>query len=312
MSVVPKLATANSSFRRPAFFYNSAREGFHDFLRHYCTTPEHGVLLPAFVGWSPREGSGVFDPVRNLNLTGAFYDLRDDLSVDVERLSAQAATGRFSVLVVIHYYGRSEPRIEEIRALAHQHHLVLVEDLAHGLFTALRGGPAGRCGDLSLFSLHKMLPLPNGGLVTYNNSHLATGLHQSRPDLATELLSYDLAAIAQRRRRNFLGLTQRLLSLPQHGRSFRLIWPRLNEFDVPQTLPVYIEGDRRDQLYAQMNERGIGAVSLYHTLVEEVQTTHPNMVELSNHVMNLPCHQDLAANDFDSVVSAFRGFLEDE
>ncbi len=310
MNSVTKLASAPSTYRRPALFYNSAREGFQDFLQAYCTTPEHGVLLPAFVGWSPREGSGVYDPVRNLSLRSAFYDLHGDLTVDVEKLEELASAGDYSVLVVIHYYGRTEPRIGAIRALAERHGLVLVEDLAHGLYTAMRGGPAGGHGDLNLFSLHKMLPIPDGGLVTYRNVRIAGKQHSTRPELAAELLSYDLASIAERRRQNYLGLTARLLALPQHGESFRLLWPRLSASDVPQTLPLFIVGPGRDELYIRMNADGVGVVSLYHTLVEEVRETHPRMVALSKHITNLPCHQDLADKDLDVVVDAFQNALE--
>lgn len=310
MSTVAKLASSPMAFRRPTFFYSSAREGFQDFLRHHCSTSGHGVLLPAFVGQSPREGSGVFDPVRNLSLPHAFYDLHDDLTVDVGKLEQLAASGNYRVLVVIHYYGRCEPRISEVRSLADRHGMVLVEDLAHGLYTAARGGPAGRFGDLSIFSLHKMLPMPDGGMVTYRNVQLAEQQSSTRPELATELLFYDLAGIAERRRENYLGLTARLMALPQCDRSFRLLWPHLNGTDVPQTLPVYIEGQGRDALYDRMNAEGIGVVSLYHTLVDAVREAHPRMVTLSRHVTNLPCHQDLATTDLDAIVRVFRSTLE--
>ena len=55
MNPVGKLASSPIGFRRPRFFYESAREGFQDFLSQYCDSPRDGVLLPAFVGWTPRE-----------------------------------------------------------------------------------------------------------------------------------------------------------------------------------------------------------------------------------------------------------------
>jgi dTDP-4-amino-4,6-dideoxygalactose transaminase len=310
MSPVGKLASSPTGFRRPRFFYESAREGFQDFLSQYCDSPRDGVLLPAFVGWSPREGSGVYDPVQNLGLKCDFYDLQDDLSVDVDQLDGLAASGAFSVIVVIHYFGKTEPKIDQIHAIAQRHGLALVEDLAHGFFTAMRGGPAGRHGDVNLFSLHKMLPMRSGGMVSYGNPRLVGKQRSTRPDLAAEILSYDFSSIAACRRQNFEGLTQRLLALPQNGDLFRLMWPELADTDVPQTLPLYIEGSRRDEIYTRLNADGIGVVSLYHTLVSEVRQSHERMLRLSEHITNLPCHQDMTESDLSTVVNSFRRTLE--
>lgn len=310
MSSVGKLASSPTVFRRPRFFYESAREGFQDFLSQYCEPHRGGVLLPAFVGWSPREGSGVYDPVQNLGLNCAFYDLQDDLSVDVDHLEELAASGAFAVVVVIHYFGKTEPQIDQVHMIAQRHSLALVEDLAHGLFTAMRGGPAGRHGDVNLYSLHKMLPLGSGGVASYGNPRLVGTQRSTRPDLAQDILSFDFASIAARRRRNFEGLTDRLQALPQNGEAFRLMWPELADTDVPQTLPLYIEGGGRDEIYARMNADGFGVVSLYHTLVKEVRQTHERMVRLSAHITNLPCHQDMTDDDLSAVVDSFHRIVE--
>ena len=46
-------------------------------------TPGERVLLPAYVGWSAKEGSGVFDPVDELGVPYAFYRLDDRLRIDL-------------------------------------------------------------------------------------------------------------------------------------------------------------------------------------------------------------------------------------
>src|SRR5665648_1295531 len=56
---------------------------------------------------------------------------------------------------------------------------------------------------------------------------------------------------------------------PEHGDLFTLLWPSLNRTDVPQSVPVCITGRNRDQIYATMNRKGYGLVSLYHTLIAE-------------------------------------------
>ncbi len=310
MSAIGKLASSQSNLRRPRFFYESAREGFQDFLTRYHGSSRNGVLLPAFVGWSPREGSGVYDPVMNAGLPCTFYDLQDDLSVDLERLEALAASGSFAVIVVIHYFGRTEPRLQEIHAIAQRYGLVLVEDLAHGLFTAMRGGPAGRYGDVNLYSLHKMLPMNSGGMATYRSADLVREQRSTRPDLAAEILSYDFAGIAERRRTNFELLTQRLRGFDRLGDAFRLLWPVLADTDVPQTLPLFFNDTATTEIYTRLNADGIGAVSLYHTLVAQVRESHERMRTLSEHITNLPCHQDMTEDDVTLVADTFRRIME--
>ncbi len=84
--------------------------------------------------------------------------------------------GDVDVLVVIHYFGRVQPDLEKVRALADQHRVLLVEDLAHGFFTAQRGGPAGRTGAVAAYSLHKMFATPEsrGGMLVHRDTRLTS------------------------------------------------------------------------------------------------------------------------------------------
>ncbi|HZL04263.1 MAG TPA: DegT/DnrJ/EryC1/StrS family aminotransferase, partial [Coriobacteriia bacterium] len=232
----------------------------------------------------------------------------DDLSVDLDEMAELAGTGEFGVLVVIHYFGRVQPQMDRIRELADRFGMILVEDLAHAFFGAWVTGGVGLRGDVLLYSLHKMFPLPEGGMVTYRDDAYVTGQRSTQPGLASTLLSFDWPLIAARRREVFDALTARLSSLPEHGDLFTLLWPSLNRTDVPQSVPVCITGRNRDQIYATMNRKGYGLVSLYHTLIAEA--THPSLLRLSQHITNFPCHQDVDLADLDGMVEAFRESLE--
>lgn len=305
MRPVTKLAVDKEIGRRPTFFYRSAREGMRDFLANTVKASSEGVLLPGFIGWSPKEGSGVFDPVRSLALDAGFYGLRDNFDVDLDELTTLVCTGKYRVLVIIHYFGRTLRQMSEIRQLADERGVLVVEDLAHGFFTSLTGHGAAQYGDMSLYSLHKMFPVPIGGMATYSGSSLVTAQHSTMPELALELMSYDWQQISARRRKNFQSLTQRLQQLPQCGDLFRLLWPELGEGDVPQTLPVFITDGGRDSIYASMNAQGLGMVSLYHTLIEEVRASHPRLETLSRHIINFPVHQDVREEDVERLAKVF-------
>lgn len=308
---IKKTAIDRDNFFEPAFFYRSAREGMRDFLSNILPEPQDGVLLPAFIGWSPNEGSGVFDPVGDLGNHFGFYDLNPDLTVDLKDLERKLASGRYRVLVMIHYFGRTEPALSTVSELAERYGVLLVEDLAHGFFSSARGDEAGSFGHVRLFSLHKMFPLTQGGLITYSTPALVKGQKSTMAELAVEVLSYNWDAIGTARRANFAGITERLKSLPEFGRAFQLLWPELGASDVPQTLPVRIVGNSRDHIYKRMNEDGFGMVSLYHTLIDHVRSDFDSMMDLSRHIINFPVHQDVAPSSLDSLVSAFQARVND-
>ncbi|AWB85670.1 DegT/DnrJ/EryC1/StrS family aminotransferase [Mycetocola zhujimingii] len=307
-SKISKSAVSTSNAYQPAFFYNSAREGMRDLLENVPLS-EGGVLLPGFIGWSPREGSGVFDPVREAHIPYGFYSLNGDLSVDIDDLERRLEAGTFNVLVLIHYFGRTDPYLKRVRQLADAHGALLIEDLAHGFFTARGGGEAGRHGDASLFSLHKQFPLTDGGLVSYANPRLVSGQVETRPELASKVLSYDWRGIAKSRRRTFATLTSLLSDLPELDRKFKLLWPALDDHDVPQSLPVYILGENRSQIYDRMNADGYGMVSLYHTLIPQLAGGFPSLVTLSRHILNFPVHQDVDHTLLVAMVESFRSHL---
>jgi dTDP-4-amino-4,6-dideoxygalactose transaminase len=304
-----KTARKGDTGLRPTLFYASAREGMRDFLAHTVVSPQDGVLLPAYIGVSPREGSGVLDPVLSVGARAGFYDLKPDLTVDIDDLRRSLSAEPYRVLVVIHYFGRTEPQLEKIRALADEFGVLLVEDLAHGFFTAQAKGEAGRHGHVNLFSLHKMFPFDDGGMLQYADPGLLRGQTQTRPELAQRILDYDWAAIARARRENFRILSERLAGLTECGRDFDLVWKHLADEDSPQTLPIRIHSERRDAVYAGMNADGYGMVSLYHTLIPQVRDGFDRLNDLARHITNFPVHQDVRHVDVDGMLESFRRHL---
>jgi hypothetical protein len=280
----------------------------HDFLKNTLRSPTDKVLLPAYIGWSPREGSGIFDPVRETGAEIGFYNLNSDLTVDMNDLRSRIADSFTRVLVLVHYFGRTEPHLQAIRSLATAHGILLVEDLAHGFFSAQSKGGASRFGDVSLYSLHKMFPMATGGLVTYRDASLLTGQVGTAPHLSEQFLAFDWQGISEARRTNFVVLSGLLSELTSHGVLFELMWPHLDEFDVPQSLPVRILGIGRDHIYRGMNLEGFGMVSLYHTLIPQV-ADFANLIDLSNCVINFPVHQDVVPEQLVDMVRMFNELL---
>lgn len=306
-SDITKRALKRTTYERPAFFYSSAREGMLDLLRNVLQ-PGRSVALPAFIGWSPNEGSGVFDPVEESGVDRQFYDLNRDLTVDLSSLTELLEEGGIGVMVVIHYFGRTDPAWQEVRRLADEHGVFLVEDLAHGWFSALAPSPSGTYGDAQLYSLHKMLPFADGGMVTYRSAEFVSQQASTELALPGRMLGYDTDAISAHRRSVFAELTASLGELARDDDRFELMWPELGD-DVPQTLPVRIKNADRNDVYHYMNAHGVGMVSLYHTLIPQLPPGFGEVRSISREIINFPVHQDVDPSAVKDVVSLFREAL---
>lgn len=293
---IPKVARDATRWERPLVPFASARSAFRAFLERSTRGSRRRILLPAYIGWSPREGSGVFDPVQELALPAAFYRVDESLRVDLDHLQALLRAEPTAVVVLIHYFGYRDRDSEAIAALAAEHGALLLEDEAHAMLTDLVGGTAGRLGAACIYSLHKMLPVPTGGALVLNAAapeSLRSGW-TPEPGIASPW-DMDLARMAAARLANAACL-ERLLQ-PLRGRVDLLFERRAG--DVPQTLPVVIReashrsSVSRDELYERMNAAGFGVVSLYHSLVEPIaRDDYPASHRLSRTVMNLPVHQE--------------------
>ena len=234
MTRVAPLARSRDRFRRHGFRVPSARDGLLALMRALELSRDDCVLLPAYVGWSRREGSGVFDPVRSLGTSWAFYQITPSFGIDLEDLEKKLDEVSPRLVVLIHYFGFPASGAREAARVAKAKGAFVVEDEAHSLFSDLVGGSTGRDGDASIHSLHKMLPVDGGGLVVLNgqNDALAARLDALVPPCAgiPNLLSFDLPAISSARRRNAKYLRRALQ--PLEGR-LDPVFDRLPDGVVP-------------------------------------------------------------------------------
>ena len=119
------------------------------------------ILVPAYLP------SSVLRPIIESGVEFEFYEVREDLQVNFERLEERIDRGADAILV-IHYEGYPQP-IEQLARLCRAKGVRLVEDCA----AVLPGSSnLGAVGDMAIFSLRKPLPLPDGGLLMVNRRDL--------------------------------------------------------------------------------------------------------------------------------------------
>ncbi len=137
----------------------SGREAIYRTLGSLGVSAGDAVLLPSYICKS------VLAPVAKTGAIPRFYTIREDLSVDLDHLERLTNEGRPKALLLIHYFGFPDPRLDELLRLARERNIAVIEDCAHAMFGRLDGRPLGSLGDAGVFSLKKTLPAPGGGVL---------------------------------------------------------------------------------------------------------------------------------------------------
>ncbi|MBN1661432.1 MAG: UDP-4-amino-4,6-dideoxy-N-acetyl-beta-L-altrosamine transaminase [Anaerolineae bacterium] len=103
-----------------------------------------------------------------------FVDVQvDTLNIDPAAVEA-AITPATRAIVAVDYAGQPAD-LAELKAIARQHHLVLIEDAAHAIGATYAGQPIGSLSTLTTFSTHpvKHVTTGEGGLITTDDDRLA-------------------------------------------------------------------------------------------------------------------------------------------
>jgi perosamine synthetase len=98
--------------------------------------------------------------------------------VDLEDVERKIGS-RTTALYLTHFAGFPGP-VREMKRLAEKHALPLIEDCALSLFSMDGDLPLGVTGDVAIFCLYKVLPVPNGGALVINGPGRC-GLPRLRP-----------------------------------------------------------------------------------------------------------------------------------
>jgi dTDP-4-amino-4,6-dideoxygalactose transaminase len=281
--------------------YSSAREGFKEVLKR-PELKKKRILLPAYIGYSSHEGSGVFDPVVQTGTKYLFYHFNSRLQIDAGKLKALIRKNPGQMLLLIDYFGFKDKNLAAIKAYARQYRLTIIEDFAHAVFTFFQN-PAIDF-DYGLFSIHKMFPSEMGGAV------LSRVMMKETKHYSGELFNYDFQAISKKRRENYQFLLKKFQGLPKKN-GVEIMYKNLGEV-IPQTFPVLVKNRQmRDFLYFALNKTGYGVVSLYHTLIKPIDFSHPVEQNISSRILNFPVHQDVKVKDLRKMLGQFIRYLKE-
>jgi perosamine synthetase len=144
------------------------------------------VLMPAY-----HHGVEV-EAVVAAGARPAFYRVDAHWQVDLEDLERRIGP-ETKALYLIHYAGFPGPAAQ-MRQLANDRGLVLIEDCALSLLSCDGVSELGGRGDVSIFCLYKTLPVPNGGALKFNRPRRGETMPQRAPPLAS-LVSLTLSSL---------------------------------------------------------------------------------------------------------------------
>lgn len=293
--LIEKNQLIEDNYLVPTYYYPSARSAMKDlFQKLMVQDGVSTVFLPAYIGISPKEGSGIYDPVQELRgLKVKFYPLTSKLEVDTAHVAKLIGEQKDSfVFLRVNYFGFIDPQAEQIYNMVKQSGGRLVEDNAHSFFTHYRQD--FHYSDAAFFSLHKQFPFSAGGMLCIYDcemkNYCLNGTVQPAPK--QNPWTYDFVSISTKRRENYFVL-QKL------SPAFHEYWIPVKELNdmrtVPQTFPVLLTRSDRLQVYLEMNEKGYGVTSLYHTLIPQLRNAgFTDSERISSCILNLPVHQDVS------------------
>lgn len=304
--MIEKKQTNIENFRMHFLFYDRARDAMADLVNQYFQSGYRNIYLPGYIGWSPKEGSGIFDPINDIDgLKRHYYRMTKALQVNLEDLREMLIP--HSIVLLVSYFGFRDSRLDNIIKMAHKNECVVIEDNAHGFFTYFCKGKTK--ANATFFSLHKMFPFETGGGLIVNNGRI-DNLVGKRESQEFNPFLYDLNGIARRRLENYKALERLMAGLE------KCFVPLRGETDlihnVPQTFPIVIKKGDRNKIYEIMNGKGYGVVSLYHTMIEELQAdNYKDALWLSERIMNLPIHQDCDSSQYKAMLDELKKACEE-
>lgn len=165
--------------------------------------PGEPVLLPTY------HCPTMVAPADGLGARPFFYPVETHGTPDLDWLSQQDLRG-VRVMLAAHFFGLPQP-MQRIRRWCDERGIALIEDCAHALFGSSDGRPIGSWGDVSIGSLTKFLPVPEGGCLVLNRGQAGPAL---QPCSLREEIKSALDIVEEGARHGRLQGLNRLITAP--------------------------------------------------------------------------------------------------
>jgi perosamine synthetase len=327
---------------RYAVTFNSGTSALHAVLAACGIGKGDEVIVPSFT-FIATANSPLFVGAKPVfaEIEGTTYGLDPK---DVER----RISSKTKAIMPIHC-GGSPCLITELRKVAEQHRLLLIEDAAESLGASVDGKKVGTFGEAAMFSFcaPKVITTGEGGVIVTDSrdiyehlklvrshgrvetqdyfstsqylEHVMLGYNFRMSNITAALGIAQLAKIdkiIEMRRGNASYLTEKLSAVKQ------ITLPNVpdNFLHLYQMYTIRVTGDQktRDKLMKYLNERGIGAkvyfypvhlTKFYKDAFGYKGGELPVTEKISQQVLTLPMYPTLTKDEMDYMASSVRDFF---
>jgi len=330
--------------KKYAVAFNSGTSALHAILLAYGITQGDEVIVPSFT----------FIATANSVLFVGAEPVFADIDMDTHGLDPEDVkkkiTDKTKAVMPIHY-GGLPCHIRELKEIAEDYNLLLIEDAAESLGANIDGKPVGSFGDATMFSFcgNKVITTGEGGMITTDQRDIYEKLKliRSHGRLETEhyftsakvmdyvALGYNwrmsniiaalgvsqlekLSRVIEMRRRNAAYMSKSLSNMSK----IEPPNPPEGFFHVYQMYTVRVRDGKkaRNSLKGYLAEKGV-MTKVYFFPVHLTDFYRekfgfqggelPMTEKISKQVLTLPMYASLTKDEMDYVASGVRGFVED-
>jgi perosamine synthetase len=326
-----------------AVTFNSGTSALHAILLAYKLRPGDEVIVPSFT-FIATANAPLF-----VGAKPVFADIEEEtLGVDPESVQ-EKITDKTKAIITVHY-GGCPSRVKELKEIAEDHHLVLIEDAAEAFGARIGELKVGTFGDSAVLSFcqNKIITTGEGGAVVTNDEKIYERLKlirshgrmeiqpyfdSSHPGEYVELgynwrLSNVLAAlglaqlkkidkIIEMRRKNAQILDEKLSSIKN------VIIPKCPEgyFHVYQLYTIRVPSEFRDPLIKHLADKGImSKIYFYPVHLTTFYKANfgfkggelPITERISKEVLSLPIYPSMTKEEINYIGDSIGEFFNEE
>ena len=324
-----------------AVAFNSGTSALHALLLAHRIGPGDEVIVPSFTFIATANA------VLYVRARPVFADIEEEtLGLDPQDVS-EKITNRTKAIIAVHY-GGCPCRVRELREIAQDHKILLIEDAAEAFGAKIGDSKVGTFGDSAMFSFcqNKVITTGEGGAAVTNDEKVYERLKLIRSHGRLEdqqyftsiqtgeyvelgynwRLSNILAAlglaqirkidkIIKMRRQRALILTEKLSKIND------VIPPRPPEgyFHVYQLYTIRVPSHLRDELMVHLAKKGI-MTKVYFSPVHLTMFYRrefgfkggelPVTEKISKEVLSLPIYPTMTVDEINYVVESIGEFFE--
>jgi perosamine synthetase len=323
--------------------FNSGTSALHAALLAYDIKQDDEVIVPSFT-FIATANAPLF-----VGAKPVFADIEDStLGLDPNDVERKI-TKKTKAIMPIHY-GGLPCRIKELRKIAEEYNLLLIEDAAESIGASVNGWKVGSFGNAAMFSFcgNKVITTGEGGIIVTNSGEIyerlklirSHGRLESEPYfMSTKTLDYimlgynwrissitaalglaqmkKLDRVIERRRKNAEYITSKLSKIDE----VKVPQPPEGYFHVYQMYTIRVKGGRgvRDALKDHLAKKGI----MSKVYFEPVHLTHfyrekfgfkggelPITERLSSEVLTLPLYPTMSIEEMEYIIENIKEFFQ--